>query len=118
MIKKRVLKQLEEQLIERRNQLLEQLENLEEELAYLDQSRPPEFSEEAQEEAAANSLLALNEQERRELKDIQRALDKLDEGTYGKCERCSKDIGEPRLMALPMVRYCISCQKKREERGR
>ena len=115
MIKKRVLKEFRERLMERRDQLLEQLENLEEELAYLDQSRPPEFSEGAQEETAANSLLALNEQERNELADILSALEKMDQDSYGKCERCSKSIGELRLRALPMVRYCISCQKKTEK---
>jgi DnaK suppressor protein len=115
MLKKQVLKELRKGLEERRDQLLDQLESLEEELKYLDQSRPPELSEEAQEEAAANSLVALTKQERRELTDIQNALGKLDKDTYGKCERCSREITEPRLKALPMVRYCISCQKKIEE---
>lgn len=118
MIKKRVLRELRERLEERRNQLLDQIESLEEELAFLDQSRPPEFSEEAQEEAAANSLLALDEQERKELTDIANALEKMDAGTYGNCERCSIEIAESRLTALPMVRYCISCQKRIEVRGR
>ena len=115
MIKKRVSKKLRERLMERRDQLLEQLSKLEEELKYLDQSHPPEFSEEAQEEAATNSLVALDNQERKELADIEKALEKLDQDTYGKCEKCSKQIGEPRLKALPMVRHCISCQKKIEE---
>ena len=115
MIKKRVLKELRERLMARRDQLLEQLKNFEEELACLDQSHPPEFSEGAQEETAANSLVALDNQERKELADIQSALEKLDQDTYGKCERCSRRIGEPRLEALPMVRYCISCQNKIEE---
>jgi DnaK suppressor protein len=115
MLKKEVLKELRERLVERRDQLLNQLKSLEQELKYLDQSRPPELSEEAQEEAFANSLVALTKQERKELADIQNALEKLDEDTYGKCERCSREINELRLKALPMVRYCISCQKKIEE---
>jgi DnaK suppressor protein len=115
MLKKQVLKELRERLVERRDQLLDQLRSFEEELRYLDQSRPPELSEEAQEEAAANSLVALTKQERKELADIQNALDKMDKDTYGKCERCSREINEPRLKALPMVRHCISCQKKVEE---
>ena len=102
MLKKQVLKELRERLVERRDQLLDQLKSLEQELKYLDQSRPPELSEEAQEEAAANSLVALTEQERKELADIQKALEKLDEDTYGKCERCSKKINETRLKALPL----------------
>ena len=111
------LEEFQANLLGRRQQILEQLDHFEEALAYLEQSRPPEFSEEAQEETAANSLKALDQQERRELSDIMRALRKIDEGTYGICERCESEIGLPRLRALPMVRLCINCQKRIEERG-
>ncbi len=41
------------------------------------------------------------------LRDVNLALGKLDEGTYGKCEECGEDIAEPRLEAMPAARYCI-----------
>jgi RNA polymerase-binding transcription factor DksA len=41
------------------------------------------------------------------LRDVTKALEKLDEGTYGKCEECGEDIAEPRLEAMPAARYCI-----------
>ena len=41
------------------------------------------------------------------LRDVERALAKLDEGTYGKCEECGEEIAEPRLEAMPAARYCI-----------
>jgi DnaK suppressor protein len=118
MISKDKIEELQEHLLRRRRQILEQLENFEEALAYLEQSRPPEFSEEAQEEAAASSLKALDEQERRELGDITTALEKLEAGTYGVCEICKNNIDLERLTALPMVRLCISCQKQTEEATR
>lgn len=114
-MRKEELKDYRERLVRRRTEILEQLDHFEEALAYLEQSRPPEFSEEAQEEAAANSLKALDAQERRELSDIMRALDKIDDGSYGECERCSEPIGLARLKALPMVRLCIKCQEKIEK---
>jgi RNA polymerase-binding transcription factor DksA len=43
------------------------------------------------------------------LNDVQRALAKIDAGTYGTCERCSAEIGEARLEAMPATRWCISC---------
>jgi DnaK suppressor protein len=110
------IEQFREKLTQRRQRILEQLGRNEEDLAWLEQSRSPEFSEEAQEETAANSLKALDHQERRELLDIQRALNKMDDGTYGECERCGAEIGLPRLSALPMARLCIKCQTKREGR--
>jgi RNA polymerase-binding transcription factor DksA len=41
------------------------------------------------------------------LRDVDRALAKLDDGTYGKCEVCGEEIAEPRLEAMPATRYCI-----------
>ena len=42
-----------------------------------------------------------------QLSDVRRALEKLDDGTYGLCERCGGPIGEARLEAMPATRYCI-----------
>jgi RNA polymerase-binding transcription factor DksA len=42
------------------------------------------------------------------LVDVDRALAKLDDGTYGKCEVCGEDIADARLEALPASRYCIN----------
>ena len=41
---------------------------------------------------------------------IEAALARLDEGTYGICERCGKPINPERLEAFPYVAYCIECQ--------
>ncbi len=47
------------------------------------------------------------------LADVDRALKKLDEGTYGQCESCGSAITEPRLEAMPATRYCIECASRR-----
>jgi DnaK suppressor protein len=115
MVDSQTLEEFRERLVERRRQILIQLGNYAEALASLEQSRPPELSEEAQEVAAANSLQALDQRERRELAEIVKALEKMDLGTFGICERCEKEIGLARLKALPMVGNCIDCQKRIEE---
>lgn len=56
--------------------------------------------------------LIQNEQET--LRDIEDALVKIEEGTYGLCEMCSKPIPKTRLKALPQARLCLDC-KRREE---
>jgi DnaK suppressor protein len=53
--------------------------------------------------------LGLLENEGQVLGDIAAALDRIANGTYGKCERCRKAIPRERLQALPYVRYCIQC---------
>lgn len=47
------------------------------------------------------------------LADVDRALRKLDEGAYGRCESCGAEIAEPRLEAMPATRYCIDCASRR-----
>lgn len=46
------------------------------------------------------------------LADVERALAKLDEGTYGTCEDCGTEIPAPRLEAVPSARFCITCASK------
>jgi len=53
--------------------------------------------------------------EARELKQIERALLRLKQGTYGQCEECSKRIPVARLNALPYSTFCIECQRLVEQ---
>jgi DnaK suppressor protein len=56
--------------------------------------------------------------DRRLLRDVVAALHKIDEGSFGSCERCGEGIAEKRLEALPFARYCIDCQRLVEEEER
>jgi DnaK suppressor protein len=53
--------------------------------------------------------------ERDKLAQIDRALARIDDGTYGVCESCGNPIGKMRLMAFPRATLCLTC-KQREER--
>jgi DnaK suppressor protein len=53
----------------------------------------------------------LEEGAQQTLQQIQRALAKIDEGTYGTCERCGKPVGEERLRARPWATLCIEDQR-------
>jgi DnaK suppressor protein len=48
------------------------------------------------------------------LEQIQRALERIDEGSYDRCEECELEIGEARLAALPFATHCIACKRKLE----
>jgi DnaK suppressor protein len=45
--------------------------------------------------------------------EVERALQKIEQGSYGVCERCSKPIAEARLEANPTARLCITCASQR-----
>jgi RNA polymerase-binding transcription factor DksA len=53
--------------------------------------------------------LGLLENRGRVLGDIAAALDRIEKGAYGKCERCGREIARERLQALPYVHHCIEC---------
>ena len=58
----------------------------------------------------------LGERESAVVAEIDEALIRIDEGTYGNCERCGKPIPEERLEALPTARYDAACQSQIEAR--
>ena len=59
--------------------------------------------------------LTVVNQEREMLAQIERALGRIDDGTYGVCESCGEPIGKMRVMAFPRATLCMPC-KQREER--
>ena len=58
--------------------------------------------------------LALNENVEDLLAQINDALGRMENGTYGLCIRCNRPIAEARLEALPYAAYCIECQNHLE----
>ena len=56
--------------------------------------------------------------DRRLLRDVVAALRKIDDGSFGNCERCGETIADKRLEALPFARHCVACQRLVEEEER
>jgi RNA polymerase-binding protein DksA len=65
------------------------------------------FADSAQVAAEIGENRVLYDQLRRELDDIEKALQRMDDGTYGTCEVCGNEIGEARLEVMPATRVCI-----------
>jgi len=89
-------------------------EAAERELASADQ-HPAELATETIEREMDQSVVAHAETE---LAEIDAALVRLDQGTYGLCEECGRPINEARLDALPAARYCVEDQAKHSRNGR
>ena len=51
------------------------------------------------------------------LRNVEAALQRMREGSFGACVSCGKDINVKRLEAVPWARYCIECQEKLERRS-
>jgi len=66
-------------------------------------------------ESDRSFTLRIRDRERRLIRKIQAALQRIDDGSYGICEECGEDIGVPRLKARPVTKLCINCKSKQEE---
>jgi RNA polymerase-binding transcription factor DksA len=107
------LQELKGHLVNRRKELLEvrnQLKNT------WDVVREPaaEFEEAAQKSAMWQGMERLDRKGKDEIEAIDRALEKMDDGRYGCCERCRKDIEIKRLKVLPSTNLCKRCAKRQE----
>jgi DnaK suppressor protein len=91
-------------LEEERDQLKAQLAELGDDG---DLSYDENFADSAQVAGQQGANRALSGQLAENLAEVQRALAKMDDGTYGRCERCGKEISEARLEAMPATPYCI-----------
>jgi RNA polymerase-binding transcription factor DksA len=67
------------------------------------------FADSGQVAAEQGETRVLVNQLQDSLNDVERALAKMDAGTYGACERCGTEIAEARLEAMPATRWCIGC---------
>jgi DnaK suppressor protein len=80
----------------------------------------PDVSDQASAEVDQNFSMRIRERERKLLKKIDEALERMDAATYGICERCGGDIPYKRLKARPVTTLCIECKtlQEQEERSR
>jgi len=60
--------------------------------------------------------LGLASSERKSLYELDDALKRIEEGTFGICDDCKSPITKIRLKAVPSARLCIKCQQKREKK--
>ncbi len=73
----------------------------------LAETQDDNFADGGQVAAEQDEIMALASDLRTQLEDVQRALGKLDAGTYGICEACGERIGDDRLEAMPAARFCM-----------
>lgn len=96
-------------LLKKRNEILAEVRRGPEALATNIQSPDAvEFAIKAAEQDLTARTADLRSQM---LKEIDRALERVDRGEYGVCESCGREISPARLKAIPWARYCVNCQE-------
>jgi DnaK suppressor protein len=100
-----------ELLVARKDRILKVVKDNEKEIQDLSRSDANDEADHATVSTDSAIERAINSQQLAEYKDIEYALFKMENKTYGICEMCEEDIGEQRLKVKPQAKYCIVCRE-------
>ena len=117
MLNHKEKKYYRELLIERLNMLLAEANSTDSGITRL-QHKSPEPLDQASSEADRSLTLRKKQRERKLIREIEHALRRLEEGTFGLCDLCGEEILEKRLKVYPMTNSCIQCQREQETKER
>jgi RNA polymerase-binding protein DksA len=118
-MKKSTLEKIKKNLLERKEQIETDLASFTQKDDHIKdnyRSKFPDFGdkedENANEIAGYTDNLSVEYSLEKTLRDINKALDRIEKGTYGKCNYCGQQISEQRLLARPVSSACIECKEK------
>ncbi len=112
---KKELEKYRRLLKEKKNALLAELaktKNAEEETT---EESTQDIADKAVSSYTREFLYSLNDSERSTIQQIDQALGRVEDGTYGSCLNCGNPMSEKRLTAIPWSRHCVDCQELAEK---
>jgi RNA polymerase-binding transcription factor len=111
------LQQFQSMLLERRRLLLSDFRALEEDEAQAgsaDSVLSTHLADVGTDRASSDVNLECQSSTSSEIRDIDEALDRIRDGSYGQCEGCDRPIAKARLEAIPYARLCLPCKTEEE----
>ncbi len=111
-LKAKEAREIKTKLLTERELLIEKLNGND---LSVDDSETPDPVDLAVRNYSKNVMLAVSENESRQLALIDEALRRLDGKEYGTCQNCEKPVNQKRLSAIPWARYCLDCQELVEQ---
>ena len=113
-LNKTQLEKFEQQLGNWRKELDDELSQTIQSMHEEEQTAFPDPTDQATMEADRNFDLRIRDRERKLIKKIDQALNRIKEGVFGICESCGGDISVKRLQARPVTTLCIDCKTSQE----
>ena len=105
-------KEIKQKLLNERELLIQKLKGND---LSIDDSETPDPVDLAVRNYSKNVMLAVSENESKQLTLIDDALRRIEDDEYGPCQNCEKAINPKRLNAIPWARYCLDCQELLEQ---
>ncbi len=98
-----------------REEALDFLRRVEQERRGMDSDRSQDAGDLCVETSSREYLFERSSQQRQLVHRVERALRRIQSGTFGECIACGDGINRKRLNAMPWTEYCLSCQEEREQ---
>ncbi|MCD6219282.1 TraR/DksA C4-type zinc finger protein [Candidatus Calescamantes bacterium] len=125
MLKKKDIVILKKKLLDMREKIKEELEELENDIMNKSlkeasgelSSYSIHFADLGSDASERDTEIEAMETERNIMEKIEEALKRIEEGTYGKCQSCGNEIPLSRLRAIPYATLCKECKMKEEKSG-
>jgi DnaK suppressor protein len=118
VVNQKDLKRYKKMLEDSKTSLLESAKKTLVEESNFDTDDLPDEIDLASSEYAQSMVFRLRDREKFLLKKIEKALARIEDGTFGICERCEEDIAQKRLEARPVTTLCIRCKEEQEKKER
>lgn len=110
------LKRFKKSLEDSRKAIIESARKTMEEESNFDTDDLPDEIDQASSEYAQSMAFRLRDREKFLLKKIEKALLRIEDGSFGVCERCEEPISMKRLEARPVTTLCIRCKEEQEKK--
>jgi len=114
-MKKKEIERYRKVLLERQRALVQAAMSMKEQGMGFEQADLPDEVDLAATEWGQSMNLRLRDRELVLWKKINKALEKIEKGTFGVCERCGEEISTKRLEARPVAELCIRCKEESEK---
>jgi len=114
-VDKRTLSRFKKILLKERDDIIGEVKQISESSKEMGQDGIQDIGDEAANIYNKQILLSLSENERVRLQEVDEALDRIANGTYGTCEECGGPISLKRLEVRPVAKYCVPCLMKLEK---
>ena len=108
----REIERYKKRLMAKRIELLDRVKQAQDTEVTVGEEKAADLGDRALSSTSRTVLHQLSASERGILRRIEKALERIDEGAYGRCLHCSQPIQKGRLDAVPWARFCIACQER------
>jgi len=112
---KKTLQRMKMVLLKEREEIIGEVKQIHESSKEMGQDGIQDIGDEAANIYNKQILLSLSENERIRLQEVDEALDRIANGSYGVCEECGGPIDLKRLEVRPVAQYCVPCKTRLEK---